>query len=696
MARLKNTIVSVIAAGCFLFPSIAFPSSKKSIDYDYLDQNKKVIERVNYDTFKSNLESGISKQKIESQEKFLEDFIEAVNSHPGLRPERGYNISRGVSEEEFSNFIFDEVLKGKLNYEIKTATDIIVGINMVLEHLARYNHKMDIVQHGLGSDVNNDGRFDGVKWVSLMKLDEKLQKEIIKDPRKSEKIELEECKHIDGTPTDLLLMGRKIIEYTNEGLDEPRTTRFEVKESEMRGKKDAVEIVCRNYMSALEIMFKTAKKKYPELIENVQLLQMPMPGHIFGAFINKKTLEYIVVDPTWHDVKEDFDIKTFVWPKDEKIHYDCLQQDNFFKSLPIEKGMYDYWGKYSRELIFHSSSKKMLEKLIPEIQKVAKKYPDSPEIARIEISAYLNLSNHKEFSKAFQLLKSVYDDKDRKETIPPDSYSILLLGLGGLAYELKDYKTSLEYYNKCASFYVAESRFADEAMLGLAESHLELGKTDKPHYYQALFRAKDVLDLLPRYQKEAKKIVSKAAKELWEEENATLNDYMKNREKRSAFNDYLKGRYEKAVQKLEKRDDMESKLLLAESYASLNNYDKAKSVYESVIKGDDKNLASLAEFELKCMNRKFFLYGYMHFFDYKLEESLKEFEFIKSKITPKDEIAERTSLFLIYNHLYMQNPVKLFKEADYFLRTFQKSEYKDHVKEIVEEVKKAAQSSSIL
>jgi len=173
----------------------------------------------------------------------------------------------------------------------------------------------------------------------------------------------------------------------------------------------------------------------------------------------------------------------------------------------------------------------------------------------------------------------------------------------------------------------------------------------------------------------AKKTRSKAAKKLW--------GYTKRRELR----DFINGNYEEAVKLFEGKEDIESKLLLAESHAALNHYDTAKSLYEELVEGNDKTIAGLAENELQQMNRKFFLYGYTHFFDGKISEAKKEFEFLKSNITPKDEVAEKTSLLLMYAYGNEKNLPQMLQEAEYFIKTFPKSEFAEPIRENLKQMK---------
>lgn len=688
--KIKKTLITTIALASFLLPSTCMPVKQKikPINYEYLDQNKKVIERVEYYTFSENLNSGISKQKIENQDQFIEDIIEVINTHPSLTEERGHNVRRGVSTEEFGKFIFDDVLKEKLNYEIKTTTDLIVGLNMALEHLAKYNNKMPLEHYGLGSDINDDGRFDGINWSYLTKNDEQLQKEIKKKPEKGIKLAKKESKKIDGTPTDLLLMRRSSKHLYPElswiGMEETKPI-----------KQNSVELVCRNYTSALEIMFETAKKHYPELTKDVELLQMQEPGHIYVAFINKKTLEYIAMDPTTHDssydseldANKEFYIRTMVIPKEDNSYYDCLQEEVAFQAFSLEKDLYYYldefnkpankgmipWDSfyyvYDKERILHGESKQMLEKMLSKVKELAKKYPNSSEIATLESMVYLEFLNHKEYSKAFELFKKLYDDKNRREKIEPNYLCLIHLALGELAFELKDYGQALKYYKECSKFRIALNYFVDEAMLGIAKSNMELG-----NYHEALFRAKDVLELCPehykRIRKEAKKVVSQSSNHIW---GYDIWDY---KTKNKGLYDYITGDYEKALQNL-KENDAESRLLIAKSHDALNHYEQAKSLYEILMK--EEKIAKLAKTELSQMNHKFFLYGYVHFFDEKIKQSVEEFEYLKNQITSEEEVAERLSYLLMYAYGVENNLKKAKEEANYFLKTFPNSEYKTHV-----------------
>ncbi|MDP2907521.1 MAG: hypothetical protein Q8O03_06275 [Nanoarchaeota archaeon] len=673
VAKFKKTIATIVTAAWLFAPALV-RSSNNQVDGEYLDQNKKVIERVDYNTFRNNLDNGVVKQKIENQESFIEKIIQEINNQASLTEGRGYNTRRGVNEQEFSDFIFEKILKKKLNYEIKTPTDLIIGLNMALEYLTTYNYKMLLEAGGLGSDLNDDGRFDGISWSSLQNVDKKLQQEIIKSPWKGDKTAREEGWKADFTPTDLLLMGLEEINMdTNTSNYDGYTPLKYFKVSKNQGKPNAVEIVCRNYTSALEVMFETAKKKYPELTKDIELLQMPMPGHIFGAFVNKKTLEYIVVDPTWHDYANAFDLKTLVWPPDEKGHYDCLKNEALFQTLKFEKDMHAYWYKLSSEsFLSHKGSKKMLKELMPRIKELVKKYPDSQELLGLEVRTYMGFIEHKDYSKAYTLLKEVYDNKEKREKLDSFTHCMALLCLGGLAFELKDYKQSVNYFQECSSIWLVENNFADEAMAGLAEANLEMG-----NYHEALFRAKDVLDFLPDYykqiRKDAKKVVSKASKKIWDSK------------KRSELSDYLKGDYKKAVESL-KGQDAETKLLLAESYASLNDYEKAKVIYKELEKSDDKNIASLAKSEMDGMNRKFFLYGYMHFFDNRYEKCIADLEFLKKQMTTEENRADKVSFFLILSYEATKERMKALQEADYFLKNFPNSEYKKGIEEYTQAV----------
>lgn len=674
MAKLKKTIAVIAAAAAatyFLLPTM--PKKSPTVNYEYVDKNKSALEKVDYVTFRNNLDSGFTKQKIENQGAFLEELIKAMNSDPGLVPERGFNFKRGVPSQEFYKFVFEEVLKEKGYYEIKTPTDLVTGLNIALEYLAKYNHKMTLEEWGLGSDVNDDYRFDGLSWGSLEKLDKLLQDVIIKDPKKGEKISREECRIVDGTPTDLLLMGKReslptIEEYLYSINTQPSK----------RGEPNSVELICRNYVSALKVMFETAKERHPELTKDLEMVLMPMPGHVYAAFINKKTLEYIVVDPTWHDTGGGFDMMTFAWPKEDEVHYNCLEDEGFFETLSLEKKMHNYWNTYMHwntymlEFISHNNSKQMLQEIIQNIQELSKKYPKQSNLTYLEVLAYANLANHKEYSKAFDLLKSLYDNKERIEKMDSHSRCLLPFYLGGLSFELKKYDQALSYFKECSRFMVAKNPFVDEAMINIAETNLRLG-----NYYEALFRAKNVIELSPRHHKEAKEIIYDAAHQIWGGGKHF-----------NGIGHYLNGDYKGAVQHL-KGEDPATKLLLAKSYDALNNYEKAKPVYEELIKVEDKNIASIAESELKQMNRKFYLYAYMHFFDNKVKKSIEEFEYLKSRITPKEEIAERTSYLLMFAYGADKNKQKAVEEADYFLKTFPKSEFKQDVEKYLEEIQKA-------
>lgn len=651
MAKLKKTAIIIAATAVAAY--LLLPTTKPlqtSIDYQYIDKNKARLEKVDYTTFRQNLDSGIFKQKIENQESFLENLIKATDTNPEISPSTGFNFSRKVPSQEFAKFIFEDVLKEKLNYEIKTPTDLVVGLNLALEYLAKYNHKMTLEDRGLGSDINDDGRFDGISWSSLEKIDESLRKIIIKEPEKGMKISDEENSRVDRTATDLLLMGKK-----------PQTI-----------KENSVELVCRNYTSALKIMFETAKEKYPKHTESLEMIQMPMPGHVYVAFINKKTLEYIAVDPTWHDTGQGFDLTTFAWPKEDKAHYDMLQEEGSFEAMGIEKKMHEYWNAYMFEFIFHDSSKEMLQNVIPEIQELAKKHPDQSNLANLEVMAYMSLANHKEYPKAFELLKGIYDSKERIEKMDTRPRCLLLYYLGELSYEMKKYDQAANYFKECSRFRVKENPLVDESMVNMAEMNLRQGKN-----YEALFRAKDVTMLSPRHHKEAKEIIYDAAHQIWGA-GKHLN----------GIGHYLNGDYKGAVQHL-KEDEPRTRLLLAKSYDALNDYEKAKPVYEELIRGEDKNLAGIAESELNQMSRKFFLYAYMHFFDNKIKKSVEEFESLKSRITPQEEIAERTSYLLMFAYGADKNKQKSVEEAVYFLRTFPKGEFKPYVEKYLEEIQKA-------
>ncbi len=667
----KKTIAMAVTVAWLLAPTAFVRGSNKPVDYEYLDSNKKVIERVDYQTFRNNLDLKVVKQKIENQDSFAEMIIKEINTNVWLREDRGINFRRGVNEEEFSNFIFDDILKKKLNYEIKTPADLIIGLNVALEYLGTYNNKMALEEQGLGSDVNDDGRFDGIKGSYFEKVDKKLQKEIMKNPEKGIKVAQKECEKVDNTPTDMLLMGMEEIKMdTNtNGFDGYTSLKF-IRVSKKKGEPNSVDIVCRNYMSALQIMFETSKKRYPELTKDLDLLQMPMPGHIFGAFINKKTLEYIVVDPTVHDGGEVFDSSTLVWPSNEQFHYDCLKNEALFQTLKFEKDLNAYSEKFSSEsFLSHKGSKKMLKELVPKIRELVKKYPNSKELASMEARTYMGFIQLKDYSKAFNLLKSVYDNKEKKEKLDSYTQCLTLLLLGELAFELKDYKQALPYYQECSRIRLAENSFADEAMLGVAKTNFEL-----KNYYEALFRAKDVLELLPEHyrdlRKEAKKVVSESAKKIWSSE------------RRKELSDYIEGDYKKFMKNLASKDD-ETRLLLAESYASLNRYEEAKNIYKDLVKKDNKTIADFAQSEMEQMNRKFYIYGYMHFFDSKFKKVIDEFEFLKSQITPQDKVAEKVSLFLIWSYDTEKQTAKALEESGYFLKNFPNSEFRKGVEEYI-------------
>lgn len=641
-------MAAIIAASYLFLPSVPAQKVERKVDYTYLDQNKKVLKRLDYKTFRSHLDSGEIVIRIPNQDSFVEDVIWAVNTQPELIPERGFTFRREVDKEKFAKFVFDDVLKEKLKYEIKTPTDLIVGLNMALEYLARYNHKMFLENQGLGSDINNDGKFDGLTWSSLAQIeDEDLVKSIIQNPEKGEKISRKECNRVDRSATDKLLM-------------------------EGKGEPNAVRLVCRNYTSALEVLFETAKERYPDLTKDLELLQMLMPGHVFGAFVNKSTLEYIMVDPTWHDSGKEFSLENFAWDND-KSHEDCLKKEAFFESIIFDRLLYDYWKAYDDEFFSHGDSKKMIEKIVPKFQEFAKKYPDSPEVANLAVLIYGNLGNHKElYPEAFKLLKGIYDAKEYREKIDTHYQSVLLYFLGELAFELENYGEALKYFQEGSKFRVAANMFVDEAMIGLAKTQLKLG-----NHYEAMFRAKDVLELCPRHSFEAHKILYLAAFNLWSEEKSVCEGL------ESTFFEYLSGDYENVIKEL-KGNSLESKLFLAESYASLNKYDKARSIYDELLEGDNEKIAALAKSELEQMNYKLFLYAYTHFFDYKFEESVKEFEFIKGKITFQEEFAPKLSYLLVWAYEYTKQSDKALDEANYFLQTFPDSEYKPYVEQYLQ------------
>jgi len=669
--KLKKTLATLVAAAWLFTPGLAKANQTEA---EYLDNNKKVIERVDYTTFRNNLDNGATKQKIENQEEFLQKIITELNTQVFINERTGFNFNRGVNEQEFSDFIFEKVLKEKLNYEIKTPTDLIVGLNMALEYLTTYNWKMLLLGGGIGSDINKDGRFDGVSWSSLQKIDDKLKKEIIKDPKKGPELAIKENIKTDYTPADMLLMGIEEITMgpDNNNYDGYTPMKY-YKVSKKQGEPNSVEMVCRNLTSALQVMFETSKKKYPELTKDIDMVQMMMPGHVFAAFVNKKTLEYIVVDPTWHDYSNKFNLKTLVFPPDEEHHYDCLKDGSFLQKLNFEKEIMAYYQKFVSEPFSHKGSKKMLKELVPKIRELVKKYPDSQELLGLEVRTYIGFIDHKDFSKAYTLLKEVYDDEEKKEKLDQSTHYLTLFYLGCLAFELKDYEQAADFFEECSSIGIMENNFADEAMAGLAESNLELG-----NYYEALFRAKDVLDFLPDHykqiRKDSEKVVSKASKKLW--------DY----KRRSELSDYLKGDYEKAVESL-KGQDAETKLLLAESYSALNDYEKAKAIYQELEKIGDEKIASLAKSEMDQMNRKFFMYGYVNFFDQKYEQCVQDFEFLKQQMTPEDFRADRTSFFLILSYEAVKQRMKALKEADYFLKTFPESDLKPVIEQYIQQIK---------
>lgn len=665
--KLKKTIATLVTAAWLFAPGLVKASNQT--EYEYLDKAKSAIERVDYTTFRNNLDNGVVKQKIENQESFIEKIAQEINTQTGLNEYAGFNFNRGLNEQEFSDFIFENILKRKLNYEIKTPTGLIVGLNMALEYLTTYNWKMYLQPGGLGSDINDDGRFDGIKWSSLQKVDKKLQKEITKNPRKGPKIAREEAWKTDGTPTDMLLMG---IEETymdsNQSSHEGYTPLKFIKVSKKQGEPNSVEMVCRNLTSALQVMFETSKKKYPEFTKDIEMIQMMMPGHVFAAFVNKKTLEYIIVDPTWHDYADKFDLNTLVFPPDENHHYDCLKDEAFIQTLNFEKDLNAYWSKLSSEsFLSHKGSKKMLKELIPKIRELVKKYPNSQELLTLEVKTYMGFINHKDYSTAYTMLKEVYDNKEKREKFDSFTECMILLYLGELASELKDYKQSINYLKKGSSVWLLENNFADEAMAGLAEANLEMG-----NYHEALFRAKDVLDFLPDYydpiRKSAEKVVSKASKKIWDGK------------KRSELSDYLKGDYKKAVESLTGQD-AETRLLLAESYASLNNYEKAKSIYKELEKNDDKNVAKIAKSEMDEMNRRFFVYSFVNFFEQRYEKCIEGLQFLKTQMTPEENRADKVSFFLVMSYEANKEKMKALKEADYFLKTFPNSELKGDVEQ---------------
>lgn len=549
-----------------------------------------------------------------------------------------------VDEEKFSKFIFDDILKDKLQYEIKTPTDLVVGVNMVLEYLVKYNFKMILEDLGLGSDINDDGRFDGVSWNFLAQLDDKeLREYIIKNPKKGEEISRKECRRVDSSAPDKLLMDGK-------------------------GEPNAVELVCRNYTSALEVLFETAKIRYPELTKNLELMQMEMPGHVFGAFINKKNLEYILVDPTTHDSGKGFSLENFTFPLDNQGYYNCLKEEAFFEAVVFDKILCEYWTKYENEFFSHEDSKKMIEDIVPKFREFAKKHPDSSKIANLSVRVYANLGNHKElYPKAFKFLKEIYDDKGKKEKMDTHYQSLLLYFLGELAYELKDYEQALSFHQEGAKFRIAINNFVDESMVGVAKAHLKLG-----NYYDALFRAKDVLELCPRHHFEAKKVIFSAAYNLWLSEKDI-------RKESGVFLNYLLGDYEDVMKT--KDDSLEAKLFLAKSYDTLNDYDKAKPIYNALIKEGDESIASIANSELDQMNHKFFLYAYKQFFDYRFEDCVKNFEFLKDRITPEDKVAERVSYLLVFAYEYAEKSDKAVNEANYFLKNFSNSEYRPYIEQ---------------
>ncbi|MBU4502775.1 MAG: hypothetical protein KKA79_09340, partial [Nanoarchaeota archaeon] len=241
--------------------------------------------------------------------------------------------------------------------------------------------------------------------------------------------------------------------------------------------------------------------------------------------------------------------------------------------------------------------------------------------------------------------------------------------------KLENYEQAISFFDECSKFRVADNNFVDEAMLKIAESHLKLN-----NYYKALFRAKDVLDICPENQQKAKNIARTAISHIRFIEKSTCKEVNK------ILYSYMNGNYEKVLKKLN-ADNTQSKLFLAKSHASLNHYEKAKSLYESIITESDKDSSQLAESEFAQLNRKFFLYAYTHFFDSKYEESIKEFEFLKSNITPKEEVAEKLSFLLMYAYDAVEKKDEAISEANYFLKNFSDTEYVKYVNDFLKEKK---------
>jgi len=191
-----------------------------------------------------------------------------------------------------------------------------------------------------------------------------------------------------------------------------------------------------------------------------------------------------------------------------------------------------------------------------------------------------------------------------------------------------------------------------------------------------MFRAKDLLDLHTdrdinyTYKKKAKEVVEESAKRIF------------GKKKKEGLKEYLRGDYRSAIKKL-KGDDAETKLLLAESNEAINHYQEAKRLYTELSSSENAKISSLAKSEMGQMKRKHFLYGYMHFFDEKSKDAVKDFEFLKNEIDVKDPLADRVSLFLMWSYDSDKEVFKALQEASYFMKNFPESSYKSYVQEYV-------------
>ena len=253
---LLTTMIGIQAPAIYVNDAVKQDSIieiEKMDSYDiarFLDEKKYLLKEVPESTFAKHLIGNVSYNLIENQDKFAEIIAEEINSSLYLhRINVDADSCSKAIRDELENLIFDKVIKNKLKIEIRNPYDLLVGIEMAVEYLSEYNDLMILETCGIGWDINNDGRFDGIdeNEFNSVKIGKKLRRFIRNNPDEGLRYIRKITWLIDKTPAgDLLLMGE--------------------------GKKNRIKWICRNYTEAMYTLFDLAKHKYPELTKDIEFL----------------------------------------------------------------------------------------------------------------------------------------------------------------------------------------------------------------------------------------------------------------------------------------------------------------------------------------------------------------------------------------------------------------------------------------